>query len=208
MASSGSPFNWFDITVIVVLGFGLFRGRRNGMSKEMLPTLQWVALVLVCGLGYSVVAQLFRNATKLDLLTSDVLGYLLLAFAVWLLINIPKHKFADRLEVSNFFGGSEFYLGMLVGMVRFACILLAALALLNAPFYSEAEITQQDSYDKTNYGGGLYKADYFPHISTIQGEVFKKSFIGSVIKNYLGPLLINTVPTVNKPQPKPAPPSL
>jgi uncharacterized membrane protein required for colicin V production len=192
MASSGPPFNWFDVTVIVILGLGLFRGRKNGMSRELLPTLQWVALVLVCGLGYSVVAQLFRKATSLDQLTSDVLGYLLLAFVVFLLIGIPKHKFADRLAVSNFFGTSEFYLGMLSGVVRFSCILLAALALLNAPFYNEEEILKQGEYDKTNYGGGLYEASYFPHISTIQGEVFVKSFIGSCIKNYLRPLLINT----------------
>ncbi|MGD1088674.1 MAG: CvpA family protein [Verrucomicrobiota bacterium] len=193
MASSGPPFNWFDITVIVILGLGLFRGRKNGMSRELLPTLQWVALVLICGLGYSVVAQLFRNATSLDQLTSDVLGYLLLAFVVFLLTGIPKHKFADRLAVSNFFGASEFYLGMLSGVVRFACILLAALALLNAPFYNEEEILKQSDYDKTNYGGGLYEANYFPHISTIQREVFVKSFIGSCIKTYLRPLLINTV---------------
>jgi hypothetical protein len=152
-----------------------------------------VALVLICGLGYSVVAQLFRNATSLDQLTSDVLGYLLLAFVVFLLTGIPKHKFADRLAVSNFFGASEFYLGMLSGVVRFACILLAALALLNAPFYNEEEILKQSDYDKTNYGGGLYEANYFPHISTIQREVFVKSFIGSCIKTYLRPLLINTV---------------
>jgi hypothetical protein len=193
MASNGPPFNWFDVMIIVTLGLGLFRGRKNGMSRELLPTLQWVALVLVCGLGYSVVAQLFRNATSLDQLTSDVLSYILLAFVVLLLTGIPKHKFADRLAVSNFFGPSEFYLGMLSGVVRFACILLAALALLNAPFYNREEILRQGDYDKTNYGGGLYEANYFPHISTIQGEVFVKSFIGSCIKNYLRPLLINTV---------------
>src|SRR5271170_8302266 len=108
MASSDLSYNWFDITVIILLGLGFFRGRKNGMSRELLPTLQWVALVLVCGLGYSLVAQLFRNATSLDQLTSDVLAYLLLASVVWVLTSIPKHKFADRLAVSNFFGASEF----------------------------------------------------------------------------------------------------
>jgi len=44
-ATNGMPFNWFDVFVVVLLGFGLFRGRRNGMSKELLPTLQWVVLV-------------------------------------------------------------------------------------------------------------------------------------------------------------------
>jgi len=207
MASSGPPFNWFDVTVIVILGLGLFRGRKNGMSRELLPTLQWVALVLVCGLGYSVVAQLFRDATSLDQLTSDVLGYLLLAFVVLLLTNIPKHKFADRLAVSNFFGASEFYLGMVSGIVRFACILLAALALLNAPFYTTSEIQAQREYDNKTYGGGMqgFSGNYIPTLQSVQEQVFEKSFVGPHIKDFISPLLINTVPKVQKPQPKPAP---
>ncbi len=194
MASSGLPFNWFDVAVIVILAFGIFRGRKNGMSREMLPALQWVVLVLVCGLGYSLVAQLFRNATSLDQLTSDVLAYLLLACVVWLLTGIPKHKFADRLAVSNFFGGSEFYLGMLVGIIRYACILLAALALLNAPFYTTADIEAHAAYVQRWYGGGVqgYSGDFIPSLQSVQEQVFQKSFIGPCIKKYLGPLLINT----------------
>src|SRR5690242_21183065 len=47
-------FNWFDLVVVVVLLFGLFRGRRNGMAKEILPLMQWLVLVPVCGLGYDI----------------------------------------------------------------------------------------------------------------------------------------------------------
>jgi uncharacterized membrane protein required for colicin V production len=194
MASSGLSFNWFDVAVIVILAFGLFRGRKNGMSREMLPALQWVALVLVCGLGYSLVAQLFRNATSLDQLTSDVLAYLSLACVVWLLTGIPKHKFADRLAVSNFFGGSEFYLGMLVGMVRYACILLAALALLNAPFYTTADIEAHAAYVQRWYGGGEqgFSGNFIPSLQSVQEQVLGKSFVGPYVKKYLRPLLINT----------------
>ena len=28
------PFGWFDVVLVAVLGFGLFRGRKNGMTKE------------------------------------------------------------------------------------------------------------------------------------------------------------------------------
>ena len=194
MASSGLSFNWFDVAVIVILAFGLFRGRKNGMSRELLPAFQWVALVLVCGLGYSLVARIFRNATGLNQLTSDVLAYLLLASVVWVLTSIPKHKFADRLAVSNFFGASEFYLGMLVGMIRFACILLAALALLNAPFYTTADIAAHAAYVQRWYGGGVqgYSGDFIPSLQSVQEQVLEKSFVGPCVKKYLRPLLINT----------------
>ena len=28
------PFGWFDVALVALLVFGLFRGRRNGMTKE------------------------------------------------------------------------------------------------------------------------------------------------------------------------------
>ena len=46
------PVNWFDAAVLLILAFGLFRGRKNGMSKETMRVSQWVALVIVCGLFY------------------------------------------------------------------------------------------------------------------------------------------------------------
>ena len=51
--SNSLPVNWFDAVVVLVLGFGLFRGRKNGMSKEILPLFQWLAVILVSGLFYS-----------------------------------------------------------------------------------------------------------------------------------------------------------
>jgi len=60
-ATNGLPFNWFDMAMVLLLGFGLFRGRRNGMAKELLPTLQWLVMVPVCGLGYTLLAGLLAG---------------------------------------------------------------------------------------------------------------------------------------------------
>ena len=49
---------------------------------------------------------------------------------------IFKWLLGHRMGENNFFGGGEYYLGMSSGMVRFACMLLAVLALLNAPYYT------------------------------------------------------------------------
>jgi hypothetical protein len=35
-------FNWFDVALVLVLAFGFWRGRKRGMTKELLPTLQWL----------------------------------------------------------------------------------------------------------------------------------------------------------------------
>jgi hypothetical protein len=47
------------------------------------------------------------------------------------------------------------------GLLRFSCILLALLALLNARLYSDAEIRAMDKFQKDEYG-----SNYFPGLQT------------------------------------------
>jgi len=191
-------FNWFDMVVIIVLGFGLFRGRRNGMSKELLPLLEWLVLVPVCGLVYPMLAGVLGGFIT-DKFWNCLLAYLALAAVVFLFFTILKHQFAEKMVKSNFFKGSEYYLGMLAGLVRYACVLMFVLALLNARVYTPAEIAQATAYDQKNFGGGLYEGNYFPHLFQVQAAVFKDSFVGSRIKDNAGMLLINTSPSGAQP---------
>ncbi len=198
------PFNWFDMAVLLILAFGLFRGRKNGMTKEILRVFQWLSLVIVCGLFYEVAAQALVNIAAWNKPTSYVTGYLILAFLVWLLFVVLKKIFAPLLTGSNVFRSGEYYLGMFSGMIRFACMVFFALALLNAPVYTPAEIQAHQAYEKRWFGGGIYAGNYVPDLHTVQENVFKKSFLGPYIKNYLGTLLINTEPPESqKPAAKP-----
>ena len=205
LALDNLPVNWFDGVVVAMLIIGLFRGRKHGMSKEALLLLKWVSLVLVCGLWYPMAAQLLVNTASLRQLPSCIFGYLLLAFVIVLLFMALRRLVVYRVAENNLFGSGEYYLGMLSGMVRFACMLLAVLALLNAPFYTAADIIKHDAYVKRWFGGGLYGGNFFPSFQTVQEQVFTKSFTGPYIKDYLGPLLIETAPPpAAKPEPKPA----
>ena len=205
LALDNLPVNWFDGVVAGMLIIGLFRGRKHGMSKEVLPLLKWVSLVVVCGLWYQMAAQLLVNTAQLSQVPSCIFGYLLLAFVIVLVFMVLNWLLVRRRAENNLFGGGEYYLGMLSGMIRFACMLLAGLALLNAPFYTAADITKHDAYVKRWFGGGLYSGDYFPSLYTIQEQVFAKSFTGPYIKDYLGPLLIETAPPLAaKPEQKSA----
>jgi uncharacterized membrane protein required for colicin V production len=205
LALDNLPVNWFDGVIVGMLVIGFFRGRKRGMSKEILPLLKWVSLVLVCGIWYPMAAQLLVNTTSLSRVPSCIFGYLLLAFVVVLVFMVLKRLLVYRMAENNLFGGGEYYLGMISGMIRFACMLLAVLALLNAPFYTAQDIKKHDAYVKRWFGGGLYSGDYFPSLQTIQEQVFTKSFTGPYIKDYLGPLLIETAPPpAVKPEPKPA----
>ena len=113
-----------------------------------------------------------------------------------------KRVFVYKLSENNFFGSAEYYLGVCSGMIRYLCILLFVLALLNAPFYSTAEISAHDAYVKRWYGGGMYSGSYFPTLQNVQEQVFKRSFIGPYIKDYLGSLLVETTAASGKPAQK------
>ncbi|HEX5398937.1 MAG TPA: CvpA family protein [Verrucomicrobiae bacterium] len=193
-ATQGLPFGWFDLVVIAVLGFGLFRGRRNGMAKEFLPVLEWLVLVAVAGLGYWMLAGILASFIH-NLMWNCIISYLALALVVFIGFAILKRRFAERLVKSDLFKGGEYYLGMLSGMVRYGCVLIFAMALLNAPVFTAKDIQQQRERDQMDFGGGAgsgFKGNYFPHISGIQMAVFKGSFLGPRIKDGLGILLINT----------------
>jgi hypothetical protein len=167
--------------------------------------VQWVSLVVVCGLFYEAAAQPLVNIAAWSKPTSLVSSYMILAFLVWLAFVVIKKILVPRLTGSNVFGGGEYYLGMFSGMIRFACILFFALALLNAPVYTPAEIQAHQAYVKRWYGGDIYSGNYIPDLQVVQESVFKKSFVGPYIKDYLGPLLINTgSPESQKPAAKPA----
>jgi uncharacterized membrane protein required for colicin V production len=201
------PFNWFDVLLLGLLVAGLFRGRKHGMTREILPLFKWLGVVIVGGLCYPGVAPLFVNTLRAGKSASLIYGYLLLAFVIIGVFMILKKLLAHHMEDKAYFGGAEYYLGMISGVVRFFCMLLAVLALLNAPYYSQAEIQARRDYNNRWYGGGLkeYSGDYLPDLPTIQTSVFKKSLIGPYLKEYLGSLLIVTTSAgADKPQPKPA----
>jgi uncharacterized membrane protein required for colicin V production len=196
MALDNLPFGWFDVALVLLLAFGIFRGRRNGMTKEILPMLKWVCIVVVCGLGYELVGQAFANLTGWSEETTYILSYLAIALLFYVLFVFLKNLLMPKLTGSNIFGGAEYYLGMVSGLIRYACILIFALALLNAPFYTPAEIQAHKAYVARWYGGGEkgFSGDYFPTLQTVQEGVFKDSLLGPPIKNCLGALLINTGP--------------
>lgn len=179
------PFNWFDIVVLAVLMVGYSRGRKHGMSKELLQVMKWMTVVLVSAIGYEPLGVWLDSTVQLGALTSYLIAYCFVAVLVLLLFTLLNTSLGRKLEGSDTFGKSEFYLAMPAGMLRFACILVVLLALLNARHYHTAEIKDMQKFQNDNYG-----SEFFPTLSSIQIEVFEESFIGPQIKNYMGFLLI------------------
>ena len=187
------PFNWFDIAILAVLGFGLHRGRKHGMSEELMLVIKWLAIIIVGAFSYSILGDLIAQSTVFSHLASYAMAYLAIAVIITASFLGMKKLTRGKLVGSDVFGGAEYYLGMAAGMLRYSCILVFALAFINAPLYTQADIKARQAYENEWYG-----SDFFPGFQTLQSEVFERSFVGPYIRSSLGFLLIKSTPFEKK----------
>jgi len=168
----------------------LARGRKRGLSEELITMLQWLATVVICTFTYKPVGQFIVSISNFSLLFCRVAAYILLMIAVWLIFIALKRTIGGKLIGSDVFGKGEYYLGMPAGLIRFFCILLTILAVLNARLYTEKEIKANEAYTKDVYG-----SDFFPGLYAAQQDVFVRSFCGPYLRQYASILLIEPTPS-------------
>lgn len=195
MSFSQLPINVFDVVVIAMLGLGIYKGRKYGMSEELLRLLKWLAIVFGCAFIYEPAGRMLgQYTTLLGRLSCYLLAYVGGAVLIVLLFAGIQRLLGGKLVGSDVFGRAEYYLGMGSGMVRLGCILLAALALLNARYFSPTEVRAMEQFQDEVYG-----SDFFPTLHTVQASVFDKSLTGPWIKRNLSFLFIKPTEPENKP---------
>jgi uncharacterized membrane protein required for colicin V production len=187
------PFNWFDIVIVGVLFLGLQRGRKHGMSEEIILVMKWLAIIIVCGLSYSVIGDVIADNSVFTKLSSYLMAYIVLALGIAVTFLVIKKLTNGKLVGSDVFGSGEYYLGMVAGVVRYTCIIIFALAFLNAPLYTKTQIAADLKYQNDVYG-----SNFFPKLYSVQEDVFEKSFLGPHIHDELGFLLIKSTPRETK----------
>jgi uncharacterized membrane protein required for colicin V production len=186
MSLDALPFNAFDLLLVVILGAGIYTGRKEGMSGGLIPLFRWLCIIFICAAAYEPVGHFFIQSTSLfSTLSCYVLAYVGSALIIVGFFIAIKRGLGGKLLGSDVFGGSEYYLGMGSGLIRFACIIIAFLAVLNARQYSSAEIKAREKYVNDVYG-----KDYFPGLQILQSTVFEKSLTGPWIKENLSFFLI------------------
>lgn len=190
--------NLFDFLLVAILVGGVVYGRKQGLSVELFGVTRWLVLLLGCAVLYQPAGVLMAQASGLSLLTAYLLAYLGTALLILLLFSMVQRRLAPKLVGTDAFGRGEYYLGMLSGMVQFGCMLLMALALLNARAFTPAELKALDQYQEAAYGSSV-----FPNLHSFQAAVFERSLFGPWIQQDLGFLLIS--PTeIDQLQPRPA----
>ncbi len=182
--------SWVDFAVVLLLGVGLWRGRRRGMSEELLDIIKWALIVVVAGFLYEPGGRFLAQTTSVfSLLSCYVAVYMGLALIIVLLFSLIRRGIGSKLVGSDAFGSAEYYLGMVAGVFRYACIILVGMAFLNARYYSPEELRVRTQYQQDNFG-----SSFFVTLPDLQQEVFRRSLLGRLTQQYLNVVLIR--PTV------------
>src|SRR5262245_14280052 len=114
------PISWVDLLVIAVLGLGIVRGRKRGLSEEFLDLLKWLLIVIAGGFLYRQLGDAIYNKTLFSLLTFYLIAYIFIGLIIWMVFSFIKQRFGQKLIDGDIFGRFEFYGGMAAGMIRYA----------------------------------------------------------------------------------------
>src|ERR1051326_7475380 len=123
--------NWFDLCVLAMLVVGVIVGRKRGMSLEMLSTFQWLLIVFVGVMGASALGKTVADAVGVSPVFTYIASYLFIAVLIKVVFVLIKRMAGEKLVSGEIFGNFEYYLGMVAGMIRFACMIIFFLALMN-----------------------------------------------------------------------------
>lgn len=184
-SASGLTVGWVDFVAILVIVVGIMRGRKRGLSEEILDLVMWISILAACSFFYHRLSDVLATKPMFSKLTYYILSYLLIALVVKIIFTLIKQKFGAKIVESDMFGRLEFYGGMTAGAVRFTCVFLFVIAILNAPYYSPEFLAQRAKDVDYNFG-----SDFFPHPSKIQKAVFTDSFTGTSLAKHFPTVLI------------------
>lgn len=192
-AAAGPSFGLFDVLLILMLGLGLWRGKKRGISEELLDFLQWLVIIVAAGFLYSLVGDLLVQA-KLSRLWANIGGYIAVMIVVSIIFGLIKKSVGNKMVESDFFGGWEYRLGMVAGGIRYLCIWIAILALLSSRYFDAATVEAQRKAQEKEVGLVL-----LPSWGMLNRMAFYDSFTGPYIRQYLAHQLMQPVGHVKPP---------
>ena len=189
MKMGSFPVSWVDFAIFLVIVAGVFRGRKRGMSEELLDILKWVAVLVAAAFITRPAGELLANSSPFSLLSCYIFVYTLIIVFLKVGVGFIRKQIGDKLVSSDFFGSAEYYLGMAAGAFRYICVIIVVLAFINARYYSPEEVAADKQFQQYNFGD-----IHFPTWAGVQDEVFNRSLSGSMARDFVPFLLIPPTP--------------
>src|SRR5215831_17809351 len=91
------PINVFDVVVLAILLMGLLRGRKHGMSEELMGLVKWLTVVTVCSLLYQPAGEWFAKSSPFSLLASFLMVYIGGVLLILGIFALCKHRIGGKL---------------------------------------------------------------------------------------------------------------
>ena len=183
--SGGGNGNFFDVIVAVMLVIGLMRGKKRGMSEELLDVFKWLLVVVAAAYTYKPMGDWVANFGHLPTLIGYIASYLFTVMVITGIFATIKSKMGEKVFESDLFGRAEYPLGMLAGMVRYACMVIILLAVLNAFVLEYGQIAAKEKVQDKDLGMVL-----IPSKEALHEGIFSNSFTGRFARNRLERQLI------------------
>ena len=111
-------FGWIDVLVLIALLVGFTRGRKRGMSVELLDVLKWLLVVVVAGHAYQPLGQMLADTTPLNDYFCFIAVYLLIVCFFVALFSWTRPRLGDKIVIVDVFGTGGYYFGMVAGAFR------------------------------------------------------------------------------------------
>src|SRR5688572_1053748 len=127
--------SWIDFAVVIVIMLGVLRGRKRGMSEELLDVVKWLCIVAVASFTYEPAGNFLSEKLPFGSLSCYLAVYIAVILGFKLAFTLIKRQLGEKLVGSDVFGRAEYYLGMLAGGLRYTCVIFVVLAMLNARQY-------------------------------------------------------------------------
>ena len=172
--------SWVDIAILAVVIAGIFRGRKRGMSEELLDVIKWVVILVAAAFITRPAGEMLAQASVFSLLSCYIFIYTLIVVGLKLFFGFIRKRIGDKLVSSDFFGSAEYYLGMVAGAVRYLCVIIVVFAFVNARYYSPEEIAADAQFQQNNFGDIR-----FPTWAALQDKVFNHSVSGAMARDFV-----------------------
>lgn len=182
-------YHWFDLVFLIIIVSGLLYGRKRGLSVELIPLVQWITLVIICGTFCEPIGAPIASLIEIQPNAAFVFTYLLLAAGVSYVFWQIKQTIAKGLPGADYFGAAEFPLGAAAAAIRFICILFACLALLSSQYIPEEDLAEPVYGYLHDNSKGLEPVD-------LHRSVFVRSWSGRWMKYSFSTWLIAAQPPV------------
>lgn len=177
---------YIDLVVVALIAFGIFQGRKRGISGELLDVVKWIGIVVVGGMGYQPLTRMLGSyVPEMSHLTGYILVYCGVILLFMLVFGSLKHTFGEKIAAGDTFGAAEYYLGMVAGAVRFCCIIVATMALIHAREYTRVEVQAREKQQEDNFG-----SIRFFRLYSLQADIFQSSLTGRTLEQIAPSLLI------------------